>query len=150
MTDTNEYERGAVFDDTAKLADFERATALLDPQWLDNAACADKDIVDFFPREGTSQLPSIDVAMTCRSCPVITECLLTAAEFEGIKSATYAKGIFAGLTPPSRMRVYKLPVGQWKDAAVAMLTDYLETKIKAQRNVPAKVRKAQLLEIGRG
>lgn len=149
MTHTNDDDRGPVFDDKAKITDFERATALLDPSWLDNAACQDKDIDDFFIPEGKAQVPSIDVAMTCRSCPVRKECLLTIAEFEGESHPSHTKGIFAGMSPQSRQRIYKLPLDQWQTVSQEMLTDYLEMKIRAQRDVPIKTRRAQLKEIGR-
>ena len=135
-------DRDARFDEDAKLSDFERASSLYDPEWLERASCQDMDQDDFFPPENKSQLPSIDVALTCRSCPVRKECLMTIAEFEGNISS--GKGLFAGMSPQSRQRVYTYPVEQWADVSREMLTDYAVTKIKAQRSVPVKERRARL------
>jgi hypothetical protein len=74
---------------------------------------------------------------------------MTIGEFEGQAHASHSKGIFAGMSPQSRQRIYKLPLAKWEKVSHKMLTDYLEMKIKAQRGVPIKVRRAQLQEIGR-
>jgi len=134
-------DRDARFDEDAKLSDFERASTLYDPEWLEQASCKDMNQDDFFPPLNKSQQPSVEVTLTCRSCPVRKECLMTIAEFEG---KVIGRGFFGGMSPQSRQRVYTYPVEQWTDVSHEMITDYLVSKLKGGQNVPVKERRARL------
>lgn len=142
-------EEHVVFDETSKLAAFERASTLFNPDWLNDAACSDLEIDDFFLPDGVTQAPRLEVALTCWSCPVRMQCLLVAAEMEKGRAAYEAKGIFAGLSPKARNRLFAQHPSTWAESSFLMLTDYLEKKIRAARDVPLKTRRALLVKIGR-
>lgn len=137
-------EEHVVFDETSKLAAFERASTLFNPDWLDDAACTELEIDDFFLPDGVAQVPRIEVAMTCLSCPVRMQCLLTAAEMEKGRAPYEAKGIFGGLSPKARNRLFAQHPSTWAESSIKMLSDYLDMKIKGVRGVPAKSKRALL------
>ncbi len=65
-----------------------------DMAWLDDAACFDMSIDDFFPADG---IASKKVIATCASCPVRAQCVRWA-----YKADARASGYFGGLAPSLR------------------------------------------------
>jgi WhiB family transcriptional regulator, redox-sensing transcriptional regulator len=62
--------------------------------WLDQAACADRDINDFFVAAGHAI--SEDTLNCCRQCPVRSECL------EHAYDMNISGGYFGGMSPGQR------------------------------------------------
>jgi hypothetical protein len=114
--------------DHMNLDQFEKATTLLDPNWLDNAACQEMDIDMFFNYNETSG-PSLSALKACQSCPVRRECLLTIAEFESNLNANAGKGMFAGLTPTKRRKMYQtVALKNYEKAAFELLNEAIHEK----------------------
>jgi WhiB family redox-sensing transcriptional regulator len=63
-------------------------------KWLDNAACADLDLDDFFVAAGHTI--SDAVLNICKSCPVRRECV------EHVYRRDLDSGYFGGLSPSQR------------------------------------------------
>jgi hypothetical protein len=103
------------------------AAVAADSDWLDEAACADFNISDFFQSHGGS--PKLSTLMTCQRCPVKDDCLNSAAILEnaddhiGKKPSTRipGSGIYAGLTPSQRGSLWTLPKHAWPRAADELL-----------------------------
>jgi hypothetical protein len=64
--------------------------------WLDDAACAELDINDFFVQAG--HVISEKVLDTCRTCPVRLDCLKHAYN----PKLNITGGYFAGMSPGQR------------------------------------------------
>jgi len=92
--------------DNMNLDQFEKATNLINQEWLDDAACQDMDMNMFF-NYNIKIGPSIEALKACQSCPVRKECILTIAEFESNLNVNRGKGLFAGLTPSNRREMYQ-------------------------------------------
>jgi len=121
--------------DFNNLEQFEKATNLLDPDWLDDAACAEMDLDMFFNYPEQSG-PSLQAMKTCQSCPVRWQCLQTVAEFESNLVTNPGKGMFAGLPPRKRLDLYKNhAMKNWKDVSLAMLNALIDERSeKAKTN----------------
>jgi hypothetical protein len=114
--------------DHMNLNQFEKATNLLESDWLDQAACQDMDI-DLFFNYNESTGPSLSVLKACRSCPVRWECLQTAGEFESNLNVNKGKGLFAGLTPTNRNKLYRnTALKNWQEVSLAMLDKAIEDR----------------------
>lgn len=64
--------------------------------WLDDAACRDLDINDFFVQAG--HIISEDVLNVCRACPVRRDCVRHSYD----ESLNVTGGYFGGLSPGQR------------------------------------------------
>lgn len=112
--------------DHMNLDQFEKATALLDPDWLDQAVCQDMNL-DLFFNYDVQAGPALTTMKTCRSCPVRKECLLTIAEFESNLNTNLGKGFYAGLTPSNRRKLYNtVAMKNWIDVS----QDMIDSEIK--------------------
>jgi len=74
--------------------------------WLKEAACraegADPEV--FFP--DNNAIGIANARAVCRTCPVRRECLIDYMRHEGGRSAKSRWGVYAGLTPRQRERLY--------------------------------------------
>ncbi|WP_328860916.1 WhiB family transcriptional regulator [Streptomyces sp. NBC_00306] len=81
-----------------------------DNAWRAQAACADpafdkhRDL--WFPvhqdKEDTAEAKRV-----CRACPVVEACLISAMRMEGGQALDARHGIYGGLTPRERRRLYE-------------------------------------------
>lgn len=114
--------------DDGSYTHFIGAASLLDPRWMDNAACAELDSTDFFPLNPNHHDPSLLVARTCLACPVRKECFYTIAAMEAGRWADKGqkgRGFFAGLNPASRRAIYHQPKEQWLELATSKLKVFI-------------------------
>jgi hypothetical protein len=117
--------------DHMNLDQFEKATKLLNPDWLDDASCQDMDTDMFFNYKETSG-PSLAALKACQSCPVRKECLLTIAEFESNLNVNAGKGMFAGLTPTKRRKMYQtVAIKNYEEVSLEMLNNVIAEKISS-------------------
>ena len=65
-------------------------------RWLDDAACADRNINDFFVEAG--HVIAEDILEVCRGCPVRKQCLEVAYD----QRFNITGGYFGGLSPGQR------------------------------------------------
>lgn len=84
--------------------------------WLDNAACAELDINDFFVQAG--HVISEKVLDTCRGCPVRLDCLKHAYN----PKLNITGGYFAGMSPGQRREL------SYEEALEYCKTDTLDKK----------------------
>lgn len=82
----------------AETVDFAAYLALR-PAWLDEAACRDHDIGDFFPIQGDVVRRGRALAL-CASCCVVEECLAVAMDMPGC-----GFGIWGGTTKAERVEL---------------------------------------------
>jgi hypothetical protein len=114
--------------DHMNLDQFEKATTLLDNDWLDQAACQDMDL-DLFFSYNENKGPALTTLKACRSCPVRWQCLQTAAEFESNLNVNKGKGLFAGLTPTKRNTLYReVAMKNWEEVSLAMLEQAIKDR----------------------
>jgi hypothetical protein len=114
--------------DHMNLEQFEKATKLLNPDWLDDAKCQEMDI-DMFFNYKESIGPSLAALKACQSCPVRKECLLTIAEFESNLNVNAGKGMFAGLTPTKRRKLYQtVAIKNYEEVSLQMLNEAIHEK----------------------
>jgi len=75
-------------------------------EWLKHAACKteDTDPETFFPDNNTLKIAQ--ARAVCATCPVRRECLIDCMAHEGARSAKTRFGVYAGLTPRQRERLY--------------------------------------------
>ncbi|PRB01779.1 WhiB family transcriptional regulator [Microbacterium sp. MYb64] len=71
--------------------------------WKGQAACMQVDPDMFFPTKGDHESARNAVA-TCRTCPVVGDCLQYALEHRE------TQGVWGGLTPMQRKRIARTPV----------------------------------------
>jgi hypothetical protein len=98
-----------------------------DSDWLEDAACADLSISDYF--QSTGNTPKLSTLLTCQRCPVKDDCLNSAAILENAddhigkkpSSRIPGSGIYAGLTPSQRGSLWTLPKQAWPRAADELL-----------------------------
>lgn len=118
--------------DDSSYAHFMEAATMLDPVWMDAAACAELNSTDFFPLNPNHHDPSLLVAKTCQACPVRKECFDTIAAMEGGRwyssRGQRGKGFFAGLNPASRNDIYRQPKEQWFELATRKLSVFIVMK----------------------
>lgn len=92
--------------------------------WLDEAACAELDINDFFVQAG--HVISEKVLDTCRSCPVRLDCLKHAYN----PKLNITGGYFAGMSPGQRRELtYDQAVEYCKE-------DTLDKRLVDSRSAP--------------
>lgn len=84
--------------------------------WLDNAACANLNINDFFVQAG--HVISEKVLDICRTCPVRAECLKHAYD----EKLNITGGYFAGMSPGQRREM------TYEEAVIYCEGDTLESK----------------------
>jgi len=126
---------------------FIEAATLLDPEWMDDAACNELNIYDFFPASNYVSDPSMHVAKTCQACPVRKECFETIAAMEAGRWSSKGqtgRGFFAGLNPSARSAIYHQPKKQWFELA----TRKLDTFIILQQGIDAR-REKRLATVGK-
>jgi len=114
--------------DDGSYSHFIEAASLLDPMWMEDAACTDLESKDFFPLNPNHHDPSLLVARTCLACPVRKECLYTIAAMEAGRWADKGqkgRGFFAGLNPSSRRTIYHQPKEQWFELATSKLKVFI-------------------------
>lgn len=70
--------------------------AIESKEWLDEAACANLDVNDFFVQAG--HVISEDVLNVCRGCPVREDCVRHAYD----EDLNITGGYFGGLSPGQR------------------------------------------------
>ena len=70
-----------------------------DISWVDESACADMPLEDFFVNAGHTI--KSEVVAVCRSCPARMDCLLYAYESE---PPMLGSGYYAGMSPGERKR----------------------------------------------
>jgi hypothetical protein len=120
--------------DNMNLDQFEKATNLLDPNWMDSAACQDMDLNMFFDYDERKG-PTIQTLKACQSCPVRWQCLQTVAEFESNLVTNPGKGLYAGLIPKARLRLYhNVAVKNWETASLEMLNETITKRLKSEVN----------------
>jgi hypothetical protein len=76
-------------------------------KWMKQAACraAGVDPETFFPEGNVAGVA--EAREICKGCPVARECLLDCMASEGGKSVTSRHGIYAGMSPKQRVRLYE-------------------------------------------
>jgi hypothetical protein len=110
------------------LDQFEKATTLLDNDWLDQAACQEMDL-DLFFNYDERKGPAMTTLLACQGCPVRWQCLQTAAEFESNLNVNKGKGLFAGLTPTKRNKLYReVAMKNWEEVSLAMLEQAIKDR----------------------
>lgn len=74
--------------------------------WLKTAACRTDgtDPETFFPDNNAVKIEQ--ARAVCKTCPVRRECLTDCMKHEGGRSAKSRWGVYAGLTPRQRERLY--------------------------------------------
>ncbi|MFF7949086.1 WhiB family transcriptional regulator [Streptomyces griseorubiginosus] len=75
-------------------------------EWLTEAVCRTRDIdpETFFPDNNATRIAQAKAI--CETCPVRQECLIDCMAHEGGRSAKSRWGVYAGLTPRQRERLY--------------------------------------------
>jgi hypothetical protein len=145
MTTTHNPEEGDYeYRDTGFLDRYVEAASSFD--WLDDAACADMNIKDFFQNAGGT--PALKVLLTCLRCPVKDDCLESAAKLENaeekigkpISSRIAGHGIYAGLTPTQRSTVWAQRQENWARAADALLEANIDSAARVRRERDLKAR----------
>ena len=114
--------------DDGSYTHFIEAATLLDPEWMDDAACTELNILDFFPINAYQHDPSILVAKTCQACTVRKECFETIAAMEAgrwSEKGQRGRGFFAGLNPSARGVIYRQPKEQWFELATRKLDTFI-------------------------
>lgn len=96
-------------------------TQLLDFDWLDEIACADKDPEIFFVDAG--RVLDEDVLNLCRACPVRRDCVRHAYRMH------YLSGYFGGLSP-----------GQRRALSEQEALDFIETDTPRKPSEPCATR----------
>ncbi|MET9012278.1 WhiB family transcriptional regulator [Streptomyces olivaceoviridis] len=78
-----------------------------DRTWLKLAACRadDVDPETFFPDQNVAGLAK--ARAICKGCPVARQCLADCLEAEGGRAAANRHGVYAGMTPKQRERLYR-------------------------------------------
>lgn len=125
MTHTNE-------DDTFFSLDLlQQAASQHQPEWLNQAACQEMDLDEFF--EYDEQVgPSQAVLKACLSCQVREQCLDTILSFESNLGANRGKGVFAGMNPTVRLRFAKTTTPQDRMILnTAVIQEQLRRRIEA-------------------
>ena len=69
--------------------------------WVDDAACADANLSDFFAQAGHVQ--SVEARQLCIECPVWREC--TIFSYLGHEGQAMAGGYYAALSPGQRKKM---------------------------------------------
>jgi hypothetical protein len=142
----DEYQRVDYDFTTDKLADI-----AADSDWLDDAACADMNLSDFFTSIGHN--PKLSTLLTCQRCPVKDDCLNSAAILENAKdhigkplsSRLPGHGVYAGLTPSQRAQVWILPKEAWARAADGLLEKSITQAANArQRDLDRSEKREQV------
>lgn len=95
-------------------------------EWLDEAACAELDIRDFFVEAG--HVIEDRVLNTCRSCPVRRECVTHAYERE------VTGGYFGGMSP-----------GQRRDMTLKEALVFIETDSIKKPAVKGEIQKEEII-----
>jgi hypothetical protein len=128
----NTQREAVLSSDDSSYAHFMEAATMLDPVWMDDAACTELESNDFFPLNANHHDPSLLVAKTCQACPVRKECFDTISAMEGGRwyssRGQRGKGFFAGLNPSSRNDIYRQPKEQWFDLATTKLNVFIIMK----------------------
>ncbi|MFF9197303.1 WhiB family transcriptional regulator [Streptomyces sp. NPDC014779] len=75
------------------------------PDWRESAACTGRDPDFMFPDPGNRRATEQAQAL-CLVCPVRQECLDAVMAAEGSAVAASRYGVFGGLTPLQRERLY--------------------------------------------
>lgn len=73
-------------------------------KWLISAACLGEDPETFFPDNNAARIALAKAV--CETCPVRRDCLIDCMRREGGRSAKSRFGVYAGLTPRQRERLY--------------------------------------------
>ena len=75
-------------------------------QWIKQAACRTEGInpEQFFPDNNADLIN--EARAICKPCPVRRDCLVTCMRQEGSRSSESRWGVYAGLTPRQRERLY--------------------------------------------
>lgn len=73
-------------------------------EWLTQASCRAEDPETFFPDNNVDRIAQAKAV--CATCPVRRECLIDCMAQEGSRSAKSRWGVYAGLTPRQRERLY--------------------------------------------
>jgi WhiB family redox-sensing transcriptional regulator len=73
-------------------------------EWLTEASCRAEDPETFFPDNNAAQIEYAKAI--CETCPVRRECLIDCMAHEAGRSAKSRWGVYAGLTPRQRERLY--------------------------------------------
>lgn len=131
---TTENERPERID----LSKYENVAA--DSEWVEDAACADMNIKDFFQSANLPTVP-LKVALTCSRCPVRYQCLEAAAGLEkaeekvGMPLTTriVGHGIYAGLLPAQRATIWGLEQKHWAQAADALLERNIDGSVNRRK-----------------
>ena len=94
-------------------------------EWLDDAACADLNLDDFFSLKRVK----LEVLRVCAGCPVKWQCLDDVSRYEQVGTTKQdIKGFFAGLTPTERSILYKKPRSSWPDEQIKLIKNHLKEK----------------------
>lgn len=72
--------------------------------WTDSANCRGEDLDLFYPERG--RYITKRAAQLCGACLVRAECLAYAMQREGPVTADSRAGVWGGLTPDERARIY--------------------------------------------
>lgn len=73
--------------------------------WTDDAACRDAD-PDWWHPVGTTDDDYAPALAVCRTCPVASQCLERAMAIETSRGDGARHGVWGGLTPHERYRLY--------------------------------------------
>jgi len=115
--------------DFGGLEQFEAATAG-PSDWLNQAACSDMDINQFF-EYNVQAGPSLEVLRACLNCPVRSQCLDSISKFES-SSTNKGKGLFAGMTPTIRLRFFnQTDRKDWETINTALIQEQLVQRMKS-------------------